>query len=374
MPRLNPPPDSPPPPFEWTPPPGWYPAQPPPPPGWRHGANDEGTNTRRIWWIRGVVATIWLIFLISAITSGGVGSFLFMIGLPVSGVGVAAAIRGGARWAWLVGRQAAWIAAGAGLFFMIVGGAVGTSTTPVSVQARSMPSATTPPPIPTESASSTDSPTSTVQAHQAVIVAGAVVPDTRITPGSAFAGVTTKAVCSSTWTVSHSAVDRITSDRVYAAYGVTQDQRALYELDHLIPVELGGDSSLANLWPDPITAPVADGGAVAKDRLESHLRALVCAGTVALGTAQHDIATNWATAYAHYTPIQVPRPPAPAPPPVHTQQAPAPAPTHAVPPPPADPIGATAQCVDLTYSYSQHRRGTCSHHHGVLRWINRPPS
>lgn len=33
------------------------------------------------------------------------------------------------------------------------------------------------------------------------------------------------------------------------------------------------------------------------------------------------------------------------------------------------PYGATAQCRDGTYSYSSHRRGTCSHHGGVARWL-----
>ncbi|MBR1875335.1 DUF3761 domain-containing protein [Candidatus Saccharibacteria bacterium] len=31
--------------------------------------------------------------------------------------------------------------------------------------------------------------------------------------------------------------------------------------------------------------------------------------------------------------------------------------------------GATAQCRDGSYSYSQSRRGTCSHHGGVARWL-----
>lgn len=33
------------------------------------------------------------------------------------------------------------------------------------------------------------------------------------------------------------------------------------------------------------------------------------------------------------------------------------------------PVGATAQCRDGTYSFSQHRRGTCSHHGGVTQWL-----
>ncbi|MBD8873840.1 DUF3761 domain-containing protein [Rhodanobacter sp. DHB23] len=33
------------------------------------------------------------------------------------------------------------------------------------------------------------------------------------------------------------------------------------------------------------------------------------------------------------------------------------------------PEGATAQCRDNTYSFSQHHQGTCSHHGGVARWL-----
>jgi hypothetical protein len=35
----------------------------------------------------------------------------------------------------------------------------------------------------------------------------------------------------------------------------------------------------------------------------------------------------------------------------------------------APPAGATAECNDGTYSFSQHRSGTCSHHGGVKRWL-----
>ena len=34
------------------------------------------------------------------------------------------------------------------------------------------------------------------------------------------------------------------------------------------------------------------------------------------------------------------------------------------------PAGATAECRDGTYSFSQNHRGTCSHHGGVSRWLN----
>ncbi|MFE7542996.1 DUF3761 domain-containing protein [Streptomyces platensis] len=38
------------------------------------------------------------------------------------------------------------------------------------------------------------------------------------------------------------------------------------------------------------------------------------------------------------------------------------------------PAGASAQCNDGTYSYSAHRRGTCSHHHGVAVWLRSLPA
>jgi Protein of unknown function (DUF3761) len=37
------------------------------------------------------------------------------------------------------------------------------------------------------------------------------------------------------------------------------------------------------------------------------------------------------------------------------------------------PVGATAKCRGGTYSYSQHRRGACSHHGGVAVWLKTVP-
>lgn len=35
----------------------------------------------------------------------------------------------------------------------------------------------------------------------------------------------------------------------------------------------------------------------------------------------------------------------------------------------SEPVGATALCRDGTYSFSRSRRGTCSHHGGVAKWL-----
>jgi len=58
--------------------------------------------------------------------------------------------------------------------------------------------------------------------------------------------------------------------------------------------------------------------------------------------------------------------------------APAPAaaaPAEAAAPAPAGaPADATAQCNDGTFSNSQHRSGTCSHHGGVKKWLKDVPN
>jgi hypothetical protein len=36
------------------------------------------------------------------------------------------------------------------------------------------------------------------------------------------------------------------------------------------------------------------------------------------------------------------------------------------------PPGATAECVDGTFSFSQNNKGTCSDHGGVRRWLKKP--
>jgi hypothetical protein len=77
------------------------------------------------------------------------------------------------------------------------------------------------------------------------------------------------------------------------AYG---DHRPLsfYELDHLIPLELGGaPATVANLWPEPWQGTL---GARAKDVVENTLHRRVCAGAMSLASGQRAIATDWRTA------------------------------------------------------------------------------
>jgi hypothetical protein len=117
------------------------------------------------------------------------------------------------------------------------------------------------------------------------------MPNPRLTPG-AVQSSDTGAICTPGWAEAHRDVSWQTKDAVAAEYGLSS--RYGYEIDHLIPLELGGANTVANLWPEPYGSPY---GAIEKDGLEDWLHEQVCNGALALGTAQHEIATNWYAAW-----------------------------------------------------------------------------
>src|SRR5436305_1355892 len=96
--------------------------------------------------------------------------------------------------------------------------------------------------------------------------AGAVLADPELTPGEVFPGATAAQVCVSGYAGSVRNVTRDQYVAVYAAYGLPYPEPpGSYELDHLVPLELGGDNSDRNLWPEP-AAPAP--GFHQKDELE----------------------------------------------------------------------------------------------------------
>ncbi|MDR3660180.1 MAG: HNH endonuclease signature motif containing protein [Mycobacterium sp.] len=133
----------------------------------------------------------------------------------------------------------------------------------------------------------------TCQAHDGL-------PDSSCTPGDRDPRVTQvtieDTICVKGWSKSvrppKNVTDQIKAERI-AAYG-DDGPRGAYELDHLIPLELGGASTVANLWPELWDGPL---GAHEKDRLEDRLHALVCDGRMQLADAQQVFATDWVSAY-----------------------------------------------------------------------------
>jgi hypothetical protein len=166
---------------------------------------------------------------------------------------------------------------------------------------RSAPPATaTPSPSPSSKPVRTPTPKPAAQPLplRPTVPAGVAMPNPRLTPGATFAGVTAGEVCTSGWATAHRHVTATQYHEVYGEYGIRYPEPfGTYELDHLIPLELGGDNANANLWPEP-ASPTP--GFHQKDDLENTLHDLVCAGSLSLTAAQHDIASNWYAAYLRY--------------------------------------------------------------------------
>lgn len=82
--------------------------------------------------------------------------------------------------------------------------------------------------------------------------------------------------------------------QIMAAYGLGADSRD-YELDHFIPLELGGcPDCISNLWPEPYGTVF---GAKQKDHVENFLHRQVCSSETSLKDAQAAIAGDWVRVY-----------------------------------------------------------------------------
>ena len=89
-------------------------------------------------------------------------------------------------------------------------------------------------------------------------------------------------------------------DQILTRYGLPSGDHPDYEIDHLIPLCLGGSDDPSNLWPEPRRTIEPKWNAEAKDRLERRICDLVCSGQLEIGTAQEAIAKDWIAAYHKY--------------------------------------------------------------------------
>lgn len=122
------------------------------------------------------------------------------------------------------------------------------------------------------------------------------LPDRRLTPGN-LREVTRDDICAPGYTKRVREVPIRIRRRVYERYERRRENGICCELDHLIPLELGGSNREQNLWPEPYNVLW---NARAKDRLEGRLHKLVCDGSIDLATAQREIASDWIAAYRKY--------------------------------------------------------------------------
>lgn len=135
------------------------------------------------------------------------------------------------------------------------------------------------------------------------------LPDRSCTPGAIDPAVTqaniASTICRSGYTdrvrPPESQTEAFKWDVAEPAYG---QHHTPGELDHLVPLELGGANDARNLWVEagPIPNP--------KDDVENALNRAVCDGRIRLRAAQREMARNWlkaAAALGLHIPGQVPR-------------------------------------------------------------------
>jgi hypothetical protein len=98
------------------------------------------------------------------------------------------------------------------------------------------------------------------------------LPNPELTPGDVF-DITIEDICTPGYTKKVRTVTSSLRNQAFESYGISSDRRSEYQLDHLIPLALGGSNSIKNLFPLPNhTSPW---NARVKDRLEVRLQKLV---------------------------------------------------------------------------------------------------
>jgi hypothetical protein len=120
------------------------------------------------------------------------------------------------------------------------------------------------------------------------------LPDSACTPGAIFADATVQEICTPGYSSSVRNVPFSEKDQAYAEYGISSHYSGQYEVDHLVPLELGGSNDISNLWPE---AASPTPGFHQKDEVENYLHDQVCSGAVSLKDAQSEIAINWLAVY-----------------------------------------------------------------------------
>jgi hypothetical protein len=134
------------------------------------------------------------------------------------------------------------------------------------------------------------------------------LPDPNLTPGATDPEVTEanikESICKVThftWTEGHappaSYLENLAQEQI-KQYGYTDTVIKHYQMDHLIPLSLGGHpTDPKNIWPQLL---LAKWSARRKDYLEEVLHDKVCKGELGLKEAQDLFRTNWIEAYKKY--------------------------------------------------------------------------
>jgi Protein of unknown function (DUF3761) len=122
------------------------------------------------------------------------------------------------------------------------------------------------------------------------------LPDRRCSPGGYYKLLTRAVICSSSF---HTGTIRNVSQTEKFAVEREYGMAATYygysiEIDHIVPLELGGSNSIANLFAEPGSGRA---NYHVKDEAENRAKDWVCEGRLSLKAARRGFATDWERLY-----------------------------------------------------------------------------
>lgn len=126
-------------------------------------------------------------------------------------------------------------------------------------------------------------------------IAGAQLPNSFHTPG-AVTKANAKDICAAGYETSAKPVAGWQKAAALEKYGIRPESFG-GDLDHLVPVALGGSNDPDNLWPMHAQGDMTP---EAKARLADALKAQVCDGKMSLKDAQGAFKKDWTKAYKQY--------------------------------------------------------------------------
>lgn len=123
------------------------------------------------------------------------------------------------------------------------------------------------------------------------------LPDHECTPGAIFTQTSPEEICTHGYSKTVRNVSQSQKRKIFAMYDIKYPVPfGSYEIDHLIPLSLGGSNEVSNLWPK---AAEPFPGFFEKNITGNYLREEVCAGRISLAAAQEQMAKDWFFIYQH---------------------------------------------------------------------------
>jgi hypothetical protein len=129
-----------------------------------------------------------------------------------------------------------------------------------------------------------------------LVIGGVSMPNPKLTPGAVATTDTTK-VCVLPDHLPSTVIPPATQQQVFTEYRIRNPVvQAKYDVDYLVPILLGGATTIQNMWP----AAFKGTGFFEKVQLDHVLRDRVCHRELSLRTAQRDLEHNWYVAWLKY--------------------------------------------------------------------------